>query len=67
MIRLTYKFFHVTRLIHGLKEIPTEFLQRFGTIGESWIYYTPETNKQSKQWTARGEPDPKKGEKCSIR
>lgn len=40
---------------------PKEFLRRFVTVDETWIHwYTPETKEQSKQWTARNEPAPKK-------
>ena len=43
------------------KRNPTEFLRRFVTVDETWIHHnTPETKQQSKQWTARGEPVPKK-------
>ena len=38
-----------------------EFLRRFITMDETWVhYFTPETKEQSKQWTRRGEPAPKK-------
>ena len=38
-----------------------EFLRRFVTVDETWIrWYTPETKKQSKQWTSLGERAPKK-------
>lgn len=40
---------------------PSEFLRRFVTVDETWVhYYTPETKEQSKQWTFRGEPAPRK-------
>jgi len=40
---------------------PKEFLRRFVTVDETWIHwYTPETKKQSKQWTSTGQPTPKK-------
>ncbi|KAG5344024.1 SETMR methyltransferase, partial [Acromyrmex charruanus] len=40
---------------------PDEFLGRFITVDETWIhYFTPETKKQSKQWTSPSEPAPKK-------
>jgi len=43
------------------KRNPKEFLRRFVTVDETWIYwYTPETKEQSKQWTSPGEPAPKK-------
>lgn len=39
----------------------SEFLRRFVTVDETWIHhYTPETKEQSKQWTAKDEPAPKK-------
>ena len=38
-----------------------EFWRRLYTVHETWIYYyTPETKIQSKQWTEKGEPAPKK-------
>ena len=43
------------------KRNPKEFLRRYVTVDETWIHwYTPETKEQSKQWTAPGEPAPKK-------
>ncbi|XP_017486515.1 PREDICTED: histone-lysine N-methyltransferase SETMAR-like, partial [Rhagoletis zephyria] len=40
---------------------PQEFWRRFVTVDETWIHHsTPETKEQSKQWTRRGEPAPKK-------
>ncbi|GFV32160.1 histone-lysine N-methyltransferase SETMAR [Trichonephila clavipes] len=39
----------------------SEFWYRLITIDDTWIHhYTPETKIQSKQWTAKGEPAPKK-------
>lgn len=39
----------------------TDFLRRFITMDETWVhYYTPETKEQSKQWTHRGSPPPRK-------
>ena len=39
----------------------TEFLRRFITMDETLVHlFTPETKKQSKQWTERGESAPKK-------
>lgn len=39
-----------------------EFLRRYVTMDETWLYhYTPESNRQSSEWTARYEPDPKRG------
>ena len=38
-----------------------EFLRRFVTVDETWIYwYTPETKQQSKQWISHDESAPKK-------
>ncbi|XP_076623122.1 histone-lysine N-methyltransferase SETMAR-like [Colletes latitarsis] len=38
-----------------------EFLRRFITMDETWVHhFTPESKEQSKQWTVRGEPAPKK-------
>ena len=43
------------------KKNSSDFLRHFITIDETWIYdYMPETKQQSKQWTERGEPTPKK-------
>jgi len=40
---------------------PDEFLRRFITVDETWIYYfTLETKEQSKQWTSLDEPAAKK-------
>ena len=40
---------------------PDEFLRRYITVDEKWIYhYTPETKEQSKQWVFEGERTPKK-------
>ncbi|XP_032691619.1 uncharacterized protein LOC116854125 [Odontomachus brunneus] len=31
-------------------------------MGETWLHhYTPESNRQSAEWTARDEPNPKRG------
>jgi histone-lysine N-methyltransferase SETMAR len=39
----------------------TDFLRRFITMDETWIYhYTPESKQQSKQWTEAGCSAPKK-------
>jgi len=43
------------------KRNSTEFLRRFITVDETWIYhYTPETKQQSKQWVEAGGSAPKK-------
>lgn len=40
----------------------SEFLRRYVTMDETWLYhYTPESNRQSAEWTARDEPNPKRG------
>ncbi|KAL1460741.1 hypothetical protein WDU94_012693 [Cyamophila willieti] len=40
---------------------PVDFCRRFVTCDETWIHhYTPETKEQSKQWTSKDEPAPKK-------
>ncbi|EFN81553.1 hypothetical protein EAI_02016, partial [Harpegnathos saltator] len=37
-----------------------DFLMRYVTIDETWIHhYTPESNRQSVEWTATGETRPK--------
>lgn len=39
----------------------TEFLRRYITMDETWLHhYTPESNRQSAEWTARDEPRPKR-------
>ena len=39
---------------------PQDFKRHFVSVDETWIhYYTPETNKQSKQWVTNGESAPK--------
>lgn len=40
----------------------TEFLRRYVTMDETWLHhFTPESNRQSAEWTARDEPTPKRG------
>jgi len=40
----------------------SEFLRRYVTMDETWLhYFTPESNRQSAEWTARDEPTPKRG------
>lgn len=40
----------------------SEFLRRYVTMDETWIHhYTPESNRQSAEWTASDEPNPKRG------
>lgn len=39
-----------------------EFFRRYVTMDETWLHhYTPESNRQSAEWTARDEPNPKRG------
>lgn len=43
------------------KQNPMEFSRRFVTCDETWIHhYIPETKEQSKQWTSKDKPTPKK-------
>ena len=38
-----------------------EFLRKYVIIDETWIhYFTPESNRQSAEWTAVGESRPKR-------
>ena len=40
----------------------SEFLRRYMTMDETWLHpFTPESNRQSAEWTARDEPTPKRG------
>ena len=40
----------------------TEFMRRYVTMDETWLHhFTPESNRQSAEWTARDEPTPKRG------
>ncbi|GFT88370.1 mariner transposase [Trichonephila clavipes] len=40
----------------------SEFLRRYVTMDETWLHhFTPESNRQSAEWTARDEPTPKRG------
>src|SRR5436190_5083057 len=48
-------------LLERFKRNESDFLRRLITVDETWIHhFTPETKEQSKQWTAKGEPTPKK-------
>src|SRR5436190_21585100 len=48
-------------LLVQFRRTKSEFWRRLITVDETWIHhYTPETKIQSKQWTAKGEPAPKK-------
>ncbi|XP_063362873.1 uncharacterized protein LOC134651703 [Cydia amplana] len=50
-----------TECLKKYRHNPNEFLRRYITVDETWIHhYTPETKEQSRQWTNRGEPAPKK-------
>ena len=38
-----------------------EFLRRYVTMDETWIHhFTPESKRSSSEWTATGEPRPKR-------
>ncbi|GFY35013.1 mariner Mos1 transposase [Trichonephila clavipes] len=40
----------------------SEFLRRYVTMDETWLHhFSPESNRQSAEWTARDEPTPKRG------
>ncbi|GFV78241.1 putative DD34D transposase [Trichonephila clavipes] len=40
----------------------SEFLRRYVTMDKTWLHhFTPESNRQSAEWTARDEPTPKCG------
>src|SRR5436190_11375660 len=48
-------------LLAQFRRNKSKFWRRLITVDETWIHqYTPETKIQSKQWTAKGEPAPKK-------
>ena len=48
-------------LLAQFRRNKSEFWRRLITVDETWIHhYTPETKIQSKQWTAKVEPAPKK-------
>ena len=55
---------HVTDSMAGLALLhqnPSEFLRRYITVDQTSVHlHTSETKEQSKQWTAPGEPVPKK-------
>ncbi|XP_025162257.1 histone-lysine N-methyltransferase SETMAR-like [Harpegnathos saltator] len=41
-----------------------EFFRPYITMDETWLHhYTPESNRQSAEWTERDEPKPKRGKK----
>lgn len=53
-------------LLKRFKQNTSDFLRRFITVDETWIHhFTPETKSQSKQWTAKNEPAPKKAKTVS--
>lgn len=44
------------------KRNKAEFFRRYVTMDETWLHhYTPESNRQSSEWTASDEPNPKRG------
>src|SRR5436189_5274355 len=48
-------------LLAQFRRKKSEFWRRLITVNETWIHhYTPETKIQSKQWTAKEKPAPKK-------
>lgn len=48
-------------LLAQFRQNKSDFWRRLITVDETWIHHnTPETKKQSKQWTSKGEPAPKK-------
>ena len=47
-------------LLAQFRRNKSEFWRRLITVDETWIHYTPETKIQPKQWTAKGQPAPKK-------
>lgn len=50
------------RCLQLLTRNTPEFLRRYVTMDETWLHhYTPESNRQSAEWTATGEPSPKRG------
>ena len=50
------------RCLQLLTRKTLEFLHRYVTMDETWLHhYTPESNRQSAEWTATGEPSPKRG------
>lgn len=53
-------------LLKRFKRNKSDFLRRLITVDETWIHhFTPETKSQSKQWTAKDEPAPKKAKTVS--
>lgn len=39
----------------------SEFMRRYVTMDETWLHhFTPESKRSSSEWTARGEPSPKR-------
>lgn len=50
------------RCLQLLTRNTPEFFRRYVTMDETWLHhYTPESNRQSAEWTATGEPSPKRG------
>ena len=55
-------------LLAQFRGTKSEFRRRLITVDETCIHhYTPETKIQSKQWTAKAEPAPKKSKNCFFR
>ncbi|GFV74450.1 histone-lysine N-methyltransferase SETMAR [Trichonephila clavipes] len=52
---------HFNALLVQIRLNKSEFWCRLITVDETWIHhFAPETKMQSKQWTAKGGPAPKK-------
>jgi histone-lysine N-methyltransferase SETMAR len=50
-----------TRSLELFQRNPNEFLRRFITVDETWIYhYTPESQIQAKQWVEASSSAPKR-------
>ena len=50
---------NVSRCLELFKQGKKDFLRRYVTMDETWIY-TPETKRSSAEWTAAGESRPKR-------
>jgi len=49
------------QLLESFRRDPNDFLSRFVTMDETWLYhYGPETKQQSMEWRHSGSPRPKK-------
>nr|XP_033783950.1 histone-lysine N-methyltransferase SETMAR-like [Geotrypetes seraphini] len=52
--------------LERFKHNERDFLRRFVIVDETWVHhYTPETKQQSRQWTTRQEPTPKRKKMAS--